>query len=172
MAVGPRWPVSMGQGAHRITPRSSRSSARPLASRCRLELLRVVLAELRELGRDHELTVGLVGVLVVVRLVVVLGRIELSIWNYLGHDRRLEGMLLLERRDGLDRRGALRRGVEEDRGAVLSPGVGALPVQRRWIDEGEEHVEQVAVRDHRGVEGDLHGLGMTRRSGADALIAR
>ena len=58
----------------------------------------------------------------------------------------------------------------EDRGPVLGAHVGALPVERRRIVQGEKHVEQIAEGNHRGIEGDLHHLGVTGRAGADLFV--
>src|SRR5262249_40378035 len=72
-----------------------------------LEKVGVQSFELLDLGRDHEAAVAVAAVLVVVVLVVVLGGVELTIGQQLGHDRRAVGMSGLELGDGLLRRGTL-----------------------------------------------------------------
>ena len=64
-------------------------------------------------------------------------------------------------RDFLLGESLLFRRVIEDRRAVLRAGVGALAVERRWIVEVEEDVEQFAEREDFRIEGDLHDFGVS-----------
>ena len=45
-------------------------------------------------------------------------------------------------------------------------------VERGRVVEGEEHLEQLAVGDDCGIEGDLHDLRVPRRAGAHRFVAR
>src|SRR5207247_692599 len=62
--------------------------------------------------------------------------------------------------------------VVEDRRAVLRARIGPLAVERGGVVEREEHLEQLAVGDDCGIEGDLHDLRVPRRAGAHRFVAR
>ena len=62
--------------------------------------------------------------------------------------------------------------VVKDRRAVLRTGVGPLAIECRRIVNGEEHLEQLAVRDDVGIELDLHDFGMAAGAGAHQLVGR
>ena len=68
--------------------------------------------------------------------------------------------LLLRLLRNLPRLPLLLLAVVEDRGAVLRARVHALPVLRRRIVHLVEELQQRAVRQLRGVEGHLQGLGV------------
>ncbi len=74
--------------------------------------------------------------------------------------------------DRLLGRGLLLGVVIEDDRAVLRADVGALPVLGGRIVDREEHIQEVAVGDHRGIEADLHHLGVAGAAAADLLVAR
>ncbi len=61
----------------------------------------------------------------------------------------------------------------KDRRSILRAVIGPLHVQLRWIvRHGEEHLQQLAVRDLGRVVGDLHGLRVPRAARADDLVVR
>src|SRR5207245_212151 len=111
-----------------------------------LQLLEVELAELRHLGRDHQAAVPLVRIAAEAAAVVLLGGIELGERDELSHDGVVPDLPRLEFLDDLLGRGALLGGVIEDRRAVLRSRVRALPVEGSGVVQGEEHLEQLAVR--------------------------
>src|SRR6185312_2245870 len=47
-----------------------------------------------------------------------------------------------------------------------------LTIERRWIVDGEEHVEQVPVRHDAGIVLDPNDLGMSRGAGTDLFVRR
>jgi hypothetical protein len=60
--------------------------------------------------------------------------------------------------------------MREDDGAVLRAHIRTLPVQRRRIVHAEKHLEQIVIADLLRIEGDLHDLCMSGRSGTHLLI--
>src|SRR6266568_5735518 len=59
----------------------------------------------------------------------------------------------------------------ENRGAILRAVVGPLTVQLRGVvGHREEDLHQLAVRDLRRIEYDLHGLGVSRTATADFFV--
>jgi len=54
----------------------------------------------------------------------------------------------------------------------LLANVIALAVQRGWIVQGEENVQQIAEADDCGIEGDLGDFDVAALAGADLLIGR
>src|SRR3712207_779210 len=115
-----------------------RAGVSPSGGTLSLELGEVLVAELRDLGGDHDLAVRLVRVVAEVFLVVVLGPVECVERRHLGHDGISPKVLGLELRDHLLGDGPLLLVVVEDRRAVLRTDVGALPVQRRGVVRSEE----------------------------------
>src|SRR6185295_236769 len=63
------------------------------------------------------------------------------------------------------------RVVKHD-GTVLRSDIRALPVLSRRVMNREEDTEQIAERDDRRIERDLHDLGVAGRPAADVAIAR
>src|SRR5579883_3071783 len=137
-----------------------------------LELLPVLLAELRHFRRDHGAAIRLVAVVREILLVVVLGFVKRGKRLDLGYDRRTPQLGLRELLDDLLRRCLLLRGAIEDRGAILSPDVRPLAVRRRGIVGRKEHLQDLPERDHGRVERDLHDLRVPGRAGADLLVGR
>jgi hypothetical protein len=129
-----------------------------------------VLPELRHLRRDHGAAVALRGVAPEVALVIAFGREELAV----RHDLRDDGVV--PDGGGVPLRAlgrlALGFGVDEDDAAVLRALVVPLAVLRRGIVDGEEDLEQLGVRDHARIEGDLHDLRVAGRLVADLLVRR
>src|SRR5690606_19896050 len=56
--------------------------------------------------------------------------------------------------------------------AVLRADVRSLPVERRWIVDRKENLQQLLVGNHLRVEGDLDRLRVTGCTGADLLVGR
>src|ERR1700694_49759 len=137
-----------------------------------LQLFEIFAPELRHLGRDHGAAIGLVGIAAVVLPVVLLGRIERGERHDLRDDRVIEYVLRLELAHDFLGHATLLVVMIEDRRAILCPHVATLRVEGSRIVESEEHPEQVAITDDRGIEGDLHDLGVAGRAGAHGLIAR
>lgn len=101
---------------------------------------------------------------------ITLGRIEYAERGNLGDNRVVPHMI--GRQLGYHFVGGLLLlgGIIEDRGTILRSDIRPLPVERGGIMNGEEHIEQIAVGDHFGVERYLHRLGMSRFSGADLFV--
>src|SRR5829696_345596 len=138
----------------------------------RLEPFEVLLTELRDLRRDHDLTVRLVPVVPVVLLVVVLGHVVGVERRHLGDDGVVPDALRLEIRDHLFGDAPLVLVVVEDRRPVLRPDVRALPVQRRGVVDGEVDLQDLPERDDLGVESHLDDLGVAGGPGADLAVRR
>src|SRR5206468_3306773 len=96
------------------------------------------------------------GILLVVALMVLLGRVERGRRHDLGRNRTAEalGEALLR----LLREAALGVVVVEDRGAVLVAVVAELRLRRERVDVVPEDVEQLRVADLAGVVDDLDRL--------------
>src|SRR5512139_574331 len=62
--------------------------------------------------------------------------------------------------------------MAENRRAVLSADVVALAVELGRVVQREEHLQQVAVRNHVWVEAHLHHLGVAGVAVADVLVGR
>jgi hypothetical protein len=60
----------------------------------------------------------------------------------------------------------------EDRGTVLGADISTLPVERSWIVDGEEDLQEFSKGGYLGVERDLDYLGMPRRLRADLAVGR
>lgn len=131
-----------------------------------------MLAELYHLRRDDRHAVGLMGIIGKIFLMVIFRHVELRERRDLGDDGIRPQTRLGQFAD--DRLGvrALRFVVEEDCRAVLRPHVRALTVERGRVMDGEEDRQQVAERQHGGVEGHLHGFRVTGIAGADGLVGR
>src|SRR6059058_5770013 len=89
------------------------------APQSRFQLLKKMLAELRDLRRDDGAAVGLEGVLLEVVLVVALGRVELRERRDLGDDGRVPDARRREFCDDLLGGLALRGRVVENRASIL-----------------------------------------------------
>ena len=88
-------------------------------------------------------------------------------------NRPIERVRLVELRDiGLRRRGLLIADRENCR-AILGSRVRSLAVQlRRIMSHGEIDLQDAAVTDLAGIEGDLHRFSMVRRAAAHPLVVR
>src|SRR4051794_15010240 len=107
-----------------------------------------------------------------VLLVVVLRAPELRGRLDLRRDRAAEAAALLELLARGARGGLLLGRVDEDDGAVLSPDVGALPVQLRRVVRAPEDVEQTVVRHGRGIELHLDDLRVAGAVRAHVVVGR
>ena len=110
------------------------------------------------------------GVLLVVVLVVVFGRIERGGGNDLSRDGPIERSGLRKRRFGCKRRSLLLLGVVEDGGPILAAVVRELSVGLSRVDVAPEDVQQRLIRDLGRVIGDLDRLRMSRRAGGHLFV--
>src|SRR5829696_7719015 len=131
----------------------------------------MLLAKLGHLWRDDNLAVRLKPVVAEVILVVVLGDVELVERLHLGYDLVAPDTLGLQIGDHPFRDPPLLIVVEDNR-PVLRPHVRALTVQSRRIMDGEVDLENIFVRDNRGIERNLHDLGVPRRLRAHRPVSR
>src|ERR671913_1928945 len=141
-------------------------------TRLRLQAVEMLLAKLGHLRRDDDLAVRLEPVVAEVILVVVLCDVELVERLHLGHDRLAPDTLGLQIGDHPFRDAPLLIVVVEDHRPVLRPHVRALAVQSRRIMDGEVDLENIFVRDNRGIERNLHDLGVPRRLRAHCPVGR
>src|SRR5262245_30372645 len=107
-----------------------------------------------------------------VLLVVLLGAVEGTGGDDLGHDGPLEAVLRGEPRDRRLGRGLLRGGMVEDRRAVLLAHVRALAVRGRGIVVRPEHVQEILVFHAGRIIRDLHRLRVAGAVGAHVLVRR
>ena len=120
-------------------------------------------------GEERERQVAIaVGVLVQVVLMVVLRRIVVA-QRLLLHNKGLRPALLLLLPDLLDERQIGGIG-EVDARAVARALVVALTVEARGVDGLEEHAQEEAQADARGVVDDAHRLGEACGVGVDLLV--
>lgn len=130
-----------------------------------------LLAELRDLGGDHELAVALTRIAREVLLVVILGGVEGLEREDLRHHRVRPELLGFELTDDFQRCRLLFGQGGEDGGAVLRADIIALAVEGGGVVNGEEDVQKVGVRDLGGVEGDAHHLSVTGMPGTHLLVS-
>src|SRR5215217_3154515 len=132
----------------------------------------MLLAELGHFRRDDYLAVRLEPVVAEVILVVVLGYVELVERRYLGHDRVAPDTLGFQVGNHPFRDSPLLIVVVEDHRPVLCPHVSALAVQSRRVVDSEVDLQNILVRDNRGIERNLHDLGVPRRLRAHRPVGR
>ncbi len=60
--------------------------------------------------------------------------------------------------------------VEKDDGPVLGAVIRALGVQRGWVMDFPEDLQDLGVRDDLGIEGDLNDLGMASGPITDLFV--
>src|SRR5436309_3119107 len=108
------------------------------------------------------------GILLVVALMVLLGRVERGRRHDLGRDRAAEalGETLLR----LLRETALRVVVVEDRGSILVAVVAELRLRRERVDVVPEDVEQLRVADLARVVDDLDRFGVSGAARRHLLV--
>src|SRR5512143_919257 len=68
--------------------------------------------------------------------------------------------------------GLLLRRMEEDCGTILRSDIRTLAILSRRIVEFPEMIDQLGVRNSRGVESDFDDLGVAGAIGADVAIGR
>ena len=130
-----------------------------------------MLAELGYLGCNHGLAIGLKGIVGEIFLVIIFSHIELVEPGHFGDDGFIPDMLVIQLFNELFYCGLLPVVVIEDRRALLRPRVGSLTVERGWVVDGKEHVQDVLVSNDLRVEFDLHYFGMSGPAGADIAVA-
>src|SRR5690625_3458628 len=129
-------------------------------------------SNLCHLRRDHDLAEGDLWIPAVVFLVLRLGLVELGSWYDLGHDRLVGIEVPDPAIDHLSRDRLLLLVVVEDRGAILWPDIGALPVEGRRVVDREEDIEQLPVGGPGRIVLESCRLGVSRRPRRDILVAR
>src|SRR5581483_10642454 len=145
--------------------------ARPLGRWLTSEQRGELLVELPYLRVDHDHAVRVPEpVPLVVIDVVRLGRVKGLERRDLGHDPVLVVARGVDFADDLFGDLLLGLVVVEDGGAVLGPDVFALAVGRGRGVQLEEHLEQGPEGDDVRVEGNLDGLRVAGRAGADGLV--
>src|SRR6185437_15724822 len=115
---------------------------------------------------------GRLPALLEVLLVVLLRAPERARGGDLGHDRTGKPAAAVERLLRTPRRRLLGRIQIEDRGAVLAANVRTLAVDRRGVVILPEHLQQSVETHLRGIELDLHHLGVAGAVGTDLLVGR
>jgi hypothetical protein len=93
---------------------------------------------------------------------VFFGSIKTIIWNNFCDDWLPPDLLRLERLDHTVSGLALRLVVGEDDRSILSPHIGALPIEGRGVMDREKHFQQALITHKLRVERDLDDLGVTR----------
>ncbi len=131
----------------------------------------VLLLELGYLGRDHELAVPLAGIAGKVFLMIFLGWVEGFERYELGDNGVVKELFCSQFSDDFFSFRFLRFVGVEDGRTVLGTDIRALAVERGWVVDGEKDVQKVRKGDDGRVEGDLHGLGMTRGAAADLFVS-
>src|ERR1700694_909694 len=107
-----------------------------------------------------------------VPLVVVFGQIECRSPGDLGHDRLPETAARRELRLRLLRDALLPGRVIKDRGAILSPDVGPLTVERGGIVILPEDVEELVVGHFGWIVSHLNDFSVSGSSGAHVPVSR
>lgn len=138
----------------------------------RLQPVRELLPEFRELRPDHDRAVALPRIARVIVLMIVLGRPVIAVERHdLRDDRLAEHLLALELADHVERGIALRIRMREHDRPVLRADVVALPVQRGRIVRREEDLEDLAIADARRIERHVDDFRVARVAFADVAIA-
>jgi hypothetical protein len=132
----------------------------------------VLPPQLRHLGGNHELAVGVSGVACEEVLVIGVGGKEGGEGLHLGDDGRTPVAARIEFADEGLCGGVLGGGVVEDHGAVLGADVGALTVHSRGVMGRKEDGEEVAVGEAGGVKGDVDDFRVASGSRGHLLVGR
>lgn len=130
-----------------------------------------LMEEFLQLRTNHDRAIRIpVGILVEIILVIVFGLIEFR----KRHDLRHDGVLEFRLRGGFRFLcgGLLRVVLVENHGPVLGAVIWSLPVEGRRIVRGPEYFQERLKTDLRGVELQLHHLGMAGFPGANLLVGR
>ena len=129
------------------------------------------LSQVLDLGRIEHHDVRRVRVVRHVVLMVALGGEELVELSHFRHDRTREILCLGQLIDVRGRFLFLSVVAIEDRRAILRADVRPLAIElRRIVRDGEEHLEQFAVRHDRRIVHDANRLGVAGLAGADVFI--
>ena len=102
-----------------------------------------MLAEFRHFRRDHSLTIWLILIADKIFLMIILGDVEILDRFHFCNDGAVPDSLGIQLAGGLLGNGLLLWGVVENCRAVLRAHIRALTVQRGWVVNGEEDIQQV-----------------------------
>src|SRR5882762_5172893 len=138
----------------------------------RPHLLSKLLLKLMQLGGNHELTIRLGRVVVVVELVVVLGGIELCRRLDGGDNGLGKGLDGVQSGDRFLRFLFLLRSCVVNHRSVLFADIVALPVYGGRVMHGKEHVQQIPIADLAGIKCDLHHFCVPRVAIAHLPVGR
>ena len=132
--------------------------------------MRVLLAELRHLGRNDGPAVALGGVAGEVLLVIILSRVERRRGRDLGHQRAIPYPGRVELTDDLLRDRLLLRAVIEDHRTVLRADIVALAVERSWVVDREEDLQNLTQTDDGRIERHLYDFRVPGAAAAHLLV--
>jgi len=114
-----------------------------------------MLAQLHDLWRDYDLTVGLSGIVLEIFLMIVFGLVEGLEGHNLCYDWLLPELRGVRFLDNLLRNGLLFGIVVEDCRSILGSYVSSLTVERGRVVGGEEDQQDILEGDLSGIEGYL-----------------
>ncbi len=129
------------------------------------EILGKMLFKFVQLGRNNQLTIGLVGIVVVVVFVVILGREKGLKRHDLRHDRRIENFLFFQIAFGRFGNFLLFGVVVKNNRTVLRAHIVALAIELCGIMNLPENVQDLFVRDDVRIKLHLHDFGVTGCTG-------
>jgi len=131
-----------------------------------------MLSQLDDLRLDDNSAVRLLRVLLEVSLVIILGSVEGFERFGLSYDGSIPDSRCIDFLDDLLSSHFLFVVMVEDDRTILTANIIALTVQCLRVMHREEDLQDLSVRDHLGVEGDLNDLRVSCSAGADLLIGR
>src|ERR1700722_19540944 len=127
-----------------------------------LDLRQVVVLDVERVRMIHQVV-----------LMIALGRIETVQRLDTRRDGPREGVRLIQLRDVTFGYTPLLRVGHENRGAVLTAGIGTLPIELRGIvHDGESDLQELSIGDLRGIESDHHRFPVTGRARTYRLVMR
>src|SRR5262245_40229004 len=133
--------------------------------------IRELLSEVGDFWKIVYNDIRLIRMLGGIVLMIVLGRIECRERDHLSDDWNWKNPGMIELIDiGLCDPLLVRIGVENCR-AILSAGVGSLPVELSGImSDRKKHFEKLTICNSRWVKDDLHRFGVSRAAGRNHLV--
>jgi len=137
-----------------------------------LQAIGKMLPEFRHFGTDDDLTVALVLVTTIIILMVGVGLNKRRKRRQLRYHRLGKNLLFGQQGQSFGRDLFLNFTTIKNSAAVLLTDIRSLAVERGRVVGPEKHGQNIPVRNHRGVEGDLNHLGVTGFTGAHLLVSR